>query len=215
MILASCGVKLQMRFPLKVMKQIPIENDQEQWTDPLPPIQERLIQFLLFDTLEDAKELLRRYREVDNFNLYVRRNTWLVIAAVLVIFLTSIACVMGMLSLLPDMHWLFVLPLLALLPVVLVGSVFVLTYVFFSWIEGRSLALALGKRHRPAPGPIAIWLQEKLNLDMSPLPSIPWTLAGIFLFFPLFVLAQSWMAAALAVTALVLVMSILYARFDR
>ena len=173
------------------------------------------MKFFLFGTFQDARDLLRRLQEVDAFNLYVRRNMWLVMFAAAVIVLTGFACLLGVFTLLPDMHWVFVLPLLALLPVFLGGSLFVQTFVFFSWIEGRSLALALGNRHKPAPGPIAIWLQKTFNLDMSPFPQVPWILTTVFLFVPLAMLAYIWPAVGLTVIALAIAMPIIYARFDR
>ena len=177
--------------------------------------QEHVAKYLLFDTFGSAQELLRRARDVEAFNFYLRQNKWLVVSAMLIIFLSSAACAMGILTLLTEMHWVFVLPLLVLLPIVLGGSLFVQVYVFFSWIEGRSLARVLGNRHRPTPGPVATWLQNKLRLDMSPFPPVPWVWAIMFVFAPLVLLANSWMAAAWAVVGLVFMMSVFYARFER
>lgn len=169
----------------------------------------------LIDNIQDARSLLRRLQDVDSFGLYVRRNTWLVILSALVIVITSFACLLGIFTLLPDMHWVFVLPLLALLPLFLGGSLFVQAFVFFSWMEGRALARALGNRHKSAPGPIAAWLQQKFRLDMSPFPAVPWILAAIFLFVPLAMLWHVWSAAAMAVIGIAIALPIFYARFDR
>lgn len=179
------------------------------------PLQDLIAKFFSIGTVQDARNLLRRIQEVESFNLYVRRNIWLVILATVVIVITGFACLLGIFTLLPDLHWIFVLPLLVLLPIFLGGSLFVETFVFVSWIEGRCLALELGNRHKPAPGPLAIWLQKKFRLDMSPFPPVPWILATVFLFVPLAMLWHVWSAAALAVIVLAIAMPILYARFDR
>ena len=180
----------------------------------MDPIQSRFVKFFLTGPAGDAKRLLYRFREVDSLSFYVRRNKWLVTLAILVILLTSLASLLGIFSLLPDMHWFFVLPLLVLLPVFLAGSLFVQMFVFFSWIEGRSLARVVRRRRKPR-GPVAKWLLRKLGLDMSPFPPVPWILAVVFLFLPLGLLLHVWPLAALIVIMLGLTMPILYARFDR
>lgn len=178
------------------------------------PIQSRIMKFFFADSAGDAKRLLYRFREVDSLSFYVGQNRWLVTCAVLVILLTSLASLLGIFSLLPDMHWFFVLPLLVLLPVFLAGSLFVQMFVFFSWIEGRSLARVVGRRRKPG-GPVARWLLRKLGLDMGPFPPVPWMLAVVFVFLPLGLLLHVWPLAALVVTMLGVTMPILYARFDR
>ncbi len=179
------------------------------------PIQSRFVKLFLAGHAGDAKRLLYRFREVDSLSFYVRRNKWLVTFAVLVILLTSLACLLGIFSLLPDMHWFFVLPLLVLLPVFLAGSLFVQMFVFFSWIEGRSLARVLRGRRKLARGPVARWLLRKFGLDMSPFPPVPWMLAIVFLFVPLALLWHVWSLAALLVIALDVSAPALYASFDR
>lgn len=178
------------------------------------PTQSRIVKFFVAGPAGDAKRLLYRFREVDSLSLYIGRNKWLVTCAVLVILLTSLASLLGMFTLLPDMHWFFVLPLLVLLPIFLAGSLFVQMFVFFSWIEGRSLARVLGRRRKPR-GPVAKWLLRKFGLDMSPFPPVPWILAVVFLFLPLGLLSHVWPLAALGVIMLGVAMPILYARFDR
>ena len=115
---------------------------------------------------------------------------------------------------LADRHSLLTLFGILLLPVVLVGSLLVQTYVFFSWIEGRALEHELGHRHRPAPGAIAIWLSRNLSLDMGPFPAVPWVLAVVFLVIPLACLAATWLSFALVVIALGIVMPVVYGRLD-
>jgi hypothetical protein len=122
---------------------------------------------------------------------------------------------MGIVTLLPDMHWVFVLPLLLLLPIVLAGSFFIQVYVFFSWLEGRSMERALAPRHKAPRGMLATWIRTKLNLDLGPFPSVPWLPAAILFIAPLLMLASSWRNAAVAFVILGILMPIAYALLDR
>ena len=178
-------------------------------------LQTRLVRFLFTDALDDARALLQRFQQVESFNLYVHERMPGVLVAMLIMFLISIGCVMGIVTLLPDMHWALVLPILLLLPVVLAGSLLVQVYVFLSWIEGRSMERALGSRRKAPRGPVAAWIQQKCGLDFGPFPSVPWLLAAIFLVVPLLLLASSWFPAAAAFIALGIVMPTVYALLDR
>ena len=175
----------------------------------------RLSRYFLIDTVEDARGLMRRYQEVDSLNMYFHDHVLGIVSSMLILFFISIGCVMGLFTLLPDMHWLFVLPMLLLLPVVLAGSFLVQTYVFFSWLEGRSMERALASRHKAPRGAVASWIQQKLKLDIGPLPSIPWFLSTIFVLAPLVMLAYTWLPAAAAFIALAILMPLLYAVYDR
>ncbi|NIO42539.1 MAG: hypothetical protein GTO41_21780 [Burkholderiales bacterium] len=178
-------------------------------------LQNRIVRFLVTNTLEDARALLRRFQEVESFNTYVHERMAGVLAAVLGMFLISMGCVMGIVTLLPDMHWTFVLPMLLALPIVLAGSLFVQVYVFFSWIEGRSMELALGSRRMTKRGAITLWVQQKFKLDLGPSPSVPWLLTTIFLIAPLLLLASSWLPAAVAFMTLGILLPLTYAFLDR
>ena len=178
------------------------------------PTQHWMIRFLPLRTLKNAQELAQRFREVEGFRLYVHERAGMVIAAILVIGLISIACSVGEVVFLADRHRLLALLGILLLPVVLAGSFFVLAYVFFSWIEGRALALELGHRHGPQPGAVALWLSKKFGLDMGPIPPVPWPLAALVLFLPLVLLAAAWLSAALVMILLGILTPILYAKFD-
>ena len=178
-------------------------------------IEQWVVRFLPLQTLMNAQHLARRFREVDGIRAYVQERQALVVAATLVIVLMSIACAVGVVVFLADRHTLLALLGILLLPVALIGSFFVLAYVFFSWIEGRALARELGHRHRPPPAALALWLSKKFGLDMGPFPQVPWFLAGLVLLVPLALLAVAWLSAALTVILLGILMPVLYAKFDR
>ena len=178
------------------------------------PAQHWIVRFLPLRTLKNAQDLAQRFREVEGIRRYVHERQGRVVAAILVIMLISIACAVGVVVFLADRHSLLALLGILLLPVALVGSFFVLAYVFFSWIEGRALARELGHRHRPAPSASALWLSKKFGLDMGPFPPVPWLLAALVLFVPLALLAAAWLSAALVVILLGILMPVVYAKFD-
>lgn len=178
-------------------------------------LQNPVVRLLLTNTLEEAPALWRRFHEVESFNFYVHERMPAILLAMLIVLLISVGCVMGIVTLLPGMHWSFVLPIIVLLPIVLAGSLLVQVFVFFSWIEGRSLERALGSRRKAVRGAVATWLRQKLKLDLGPFPPVPWPLATIFLFGPLIMLAYSWPPAAMAFVTLAVLTPFLYALFDR
>lgn len=153
-------------------------------------------------TLKDARELATRFQEAQGLRHYVRARMPLVIPAALLFVLISVACAAATVIFLADQHPLLALPGLLLAPLVLVGSLFVLAYVFFSWLEGRALALALGRRN-------------KSPLDLGEPPSVPWGLAAIFLFVPLAILAVVSTKAAMVLIVLAVLIPIVFARLDR
>ncbi|MGH8629190.1 MAG: hypothetical protein ACREU7_00290, partial [Burkholderiales bacterium] len=127
----------------------------------------------------------------------------------------SVTCAVATLVFLGDIHPLLALPALLLLPVVLLGSLLVQFYVFFSWLENRALARALARRSRPAQGFAAQWLEKKAGVDLGTPPPVPWILAALVLFVPLVMLASFALEFALGLVVLAILAPIVYARFDR
>jgi len=93
-------------------------------------------------------------------------------------------------------------------------SLFVLFFVFFSWIEGRALAQALGHRAGPPPGPIARWLRKKLRADLGAMPPVPWLPAALLVFLPFALLLAGAPLAGIAMLLIAVAMPIVYARLD-
>jgi hypothetical protein len=116
--------------------------------------------------------------------------------------LVSVACAAGVVIFLAERHAMLALPGMVLAPFVLVGSFFVEAFAFFSWLEARALAQALGRR-------------ERQPFDFGQLPRVPWVLAALFLFVPLLVLAAVSATAALVLILLAVLIIVAIARFDR
>jgi len=174
-----------------------------------------IVRLLPVQTLTEAQNLARRYQEGKALRLYVHDRKQLLIPVCLLIVVISVACAAATLVFVADVHPLAALPALLLLPVVLLGSLFVQFYVFFSWLENRALARALGRRATPAQGPVAQWMRDKLGVDMGTLPPVPWVLAAVIVFAPLTMLASFAPGFASAVIVLAILAPIVYARLDK
>jgi hypothetical protein len=170
---------------------------------PQAPLQAAIAQFLpLEKTLKDAWKLAARFRQAEGFREYLRRRAAFVVPAVALFVLISIACAAAMVIFLAERHAMLALPGMVLAPFVLVGSFFVEAFVFFSWLEGRALAQALGRR-------------GKKTFDFGQLPRVPWVLAALFLVLPLLVLGAVSATAALVLILLAVLITVAIARFDR
>ena len=179
--------------------------------DSLP---QRLGQQLL-SPLEDALGLVRRYRELDSFQEYIGANVRLVVPAGLLILVAAIACGLTPIMLLVGVRPAASLAGLLLAPVLLLGSLYVLALVFFSWLEERALAKSLGHRTGSAPGKLARWVKRKLRADLGKAPRVPWLLAALLVIAPLILLAGRAPGAAVPLILLLVAAPILYARFER
>src|SRR5260370_38790428 len=86
------------------------------------PEQHWIVRFLPLETLVEAQKLAHRYREGEGVRLYVLERKWLVIPAVLLMVLLTIACAAGTVVFLAGAYSLLVLPALLLAAVILVGT---------------------------------------------------------------------------------------------
>src|SRR5262245_9116925 len=162
-----------------------------------------LAQYLpLEKTFKDALKRLARFREAEGFRQYLRRRAVFVVPAVTLFALVSVACAAAIVIFLAERHTMLALPGMALAPFVLAGSFFVEAFVFFSWLEGRALQHALGRRSREP-------------MDFGPFPPVPWILTALFLILPLLVLVAVSFTAALVLILLAVGIVVTIAKFDR
>jgi hypothetical protein len=166
------------------------------------------------EALKHAQGLLYRYQRGEGFQRYVKDRMPLVGPAIGLMLLTSVAFAASTVVFLAGTRFWLGLPALILSPFILVGSFAVQAFVFFSWIEGRALALALGHR-AGKPGRVGRWILKNLRADMGAVPPVPWIFAAIFVLLPLAVLSMVSAKTALVLIALHVVAPIFYARFDR
>jgi hypothetical protein len=170
---------------------------------PQPPLIAALAHLLPLErTFRDAWKLAVRFREAEGFRAYLRRRAAFVVPALALFALISIACAAATVILLAERHAMLALPAMMLAPFVLAGSFFIEALVFFTWLEGRALAQALGRRGNK-------------RFDFGEMPAVPWVLAAIFLGLPLMVLIAVSPAAALVLILLAVLITCAIARFDR
>jgi hypothetical protein len=170
---------------------------------PQPPLMAALAHLLPLErTFRDAWKLAARFREAEGFRAYLRRRAAFVVPALALFALISIACAAATVILLAERHAMLALPAMLLAPFVLAGSFFIEALVFFTWLEGRALAQALGRR-------------GKQPFDFGEIPAVPWALAAIFLGVPLMLLVAVSPAAALVLILLAVLIVCAIARFDR
>jgi hypothetical protein len=168
----------------------------------------------LLGPLEDAMSLAGRYREVDEFRDYIGERAHLVIPALVLIGVTAFACGMAPVMALVGVRVVSALAGLLLAPVMLIGSLFVLALVFFSWLEERSLARTLGRRTAREPKAMR-WIRKKLGADLGRPPRVPWLLAAVFVALPFAMLLNFVPAVAAILLALLVAAPFAYARLDR
>jgi hypothetical protein len=153
----------------------------------------------LFGTINDAIGLFNRFREGETFRHYIERRLRLVVPMCCLMLLVSVSAGAGVLLAFGQVHRGLVLVGALLMPVILVGSLFVQAFVFFAWLENRALA------HRHGP---------KANAGMGPLPPIPWFLASAVILVPVVLLATVAWQGALAIILMAILAPFAYAMLD-
>jgi hypothetical protein len=173
-----------------------------------------IAQSLLFDPLEDAHNIVRRFQAGQGLRPYVMARIALLAPIGALMVVTSVGCAAATVLYLGGTRSALVLLAFLLVPFVLAGSFFVQTYVFASWLEARALAKALHKKPAPPAGPISARLR-KAGIEMGAMPPVPWLMAALFLALPLAMLLAVVPNFALILVLLHLAAPVVFARFDR
>jgi hypothetical protein len=165
------------------------------------------------DIFTEAPNLLRRYREGAAFRRYVEDRSPLVLSAVLVFLAFSIVTTATTIVFFGTKNLLLMFVAMLMAPFILGASLVVLLFVFFSWLEARSMARLAG---RPAP----VHGKDTLSLPglrsaLEQFPPVPWLFGAIFVGVPLLIAALVSPAAAAVLVTAALATPILYALFDR
>jgi hypothetical protein len=164
--------------------------------------------------VEDALALAARFRDAEGLSRHAAQRKPLLQGASAVLVLLGFACGAGVFIFLAGLRTWLTLPAVLIAPLVALGSLLVIFFVFFSWIEGRALAQALGHRTGPAPGRIARWLRKKLRADLGAMPAIPWLPAGLLVFLPLALLVASAPLGGIVMILIAVATPVVYARLD-
>ncbi len=164
------------------------------------------------DILTEAPNLLKRVQEGDALKLYLRQRLELIIPAMLVFLAFSLVITASTVIFVGGTRSFVVLLALIVAPFILIGSLFVQGYVFFSWLELRAIARLAGHPPRLPPGKPSL---PGLRAALGRLPEIPWGLAAMFLLLPFLPLAALSIQWALLVLVAWLLTPIAYSLLDR
>jgi len=176
-------------------------------------VQEQVVERGVLGPINAAIDLVRRYQEVPGFRGYVADRMVAVVPICILLLLISIGCAVSPILYIGGTRpWLVLLAMLSV-PFVLVGSMFVQVYVFFSWLETRALAEALHHSLKP-PGPIGKKLRDA-GFDMGAMPPVPWVLAVLFLVLPLAMLVSALPMVGISLIVLGVLAPFVFARLDR
>src|SRR5689334_8349029 len=160
------------------------------------------------DILVEAPGLLRRYRESDAFRRYIDDRAPLVISVSVVFLMFSLATTAGTVVSVGGTRSFLVLLMLVLAPFLLAGTFLTLMFVFFSWLENRSLTLSLARVKKPAR-------PADLRAILAALPKVPWLPAALFVGMPLVLLTLLSPGAAAVMVLLGVAAPATYAFLDR
>jgi hypothetical protein len=161
------------------------------------------------DFFTEARNLVQRYEKGDAFRHHVHARLNLILPVLGLFVALSIALSLGTIAAMEKRSF-FLFLVVALAPVILIGSFALQAYVFFAWIELRALRPMLA--HGPAAG--GNWL-SKLQARLGKPPPIPWISAAALVLTPfLLLLLASWKLAAL-VLVLAALTPVFYAHLDR
>jgi hypothetical protein len=162
-------------------------------------------------TLIEAQNLLKRYREGTAFRYYVEERMPLVMFAVVVFLGYSLATTAATIVFVGGTHGFLTFMAMVFAPVLLIGSLAVLLFVFFSWLETRAMGTAARRstvdlRH--------IRSMPALRSAVERLP-VPWLFAGLFIVLPFIVTLLLSAKTALALLVGAAIAPTLFSLLDR
>jgi O-antigen/teichoic acid export membrane protein len=103
--------------------------------------------------LTDVQNLLARYQEGDAFKRHVSQRFALVLAVVSVLVLASAGITVGTVLFIGGKNTLLILLMFVAAPFILIGSLLVGLFMFFSWLEERAIADVAGRPPKRPPIP--------------------------------------------------------------
>jgi hypothetical protein len=163
--------------------------------------------------VEDALALAARYKQVDALRRHAAQRKPLLQGASAVLVLLGLACGAGVFVFFAGSGGWVALPAMMVSPIVALGALFVLFYVFFSWVEARALAHALGHRAGRASA-LEAWLRRKARIDLLARPAVPWIPAALMVALPIGLLVAAAPGAGIALLVLAAAAPLVYARLD-
>ena len=149
--------------------------------------------------LHDVRNLVARIQHGEVFRHYLARRKVRVALLVILCALLSVACASGVIAFVLGSRPILVLMAVLASPFVLLGSLLLLLYGLFSWLENLALARALPRAHP----------------DRAALPHLPWGATTALVFIPFVLLVVRNPAIGLPLAAIAAAAPFLYLRFER
>jgi len=165
------------------------------------------------DIFIEAPNLLRRYREGHAFREYVERRAALVLPAMFIYLVFSVATTAATLVFFGSRSALLMIFAMMMAPFIFGASLVVLLFMFFAWLELRAMA-QLDRRPAPANGRGVLSLPA-LRAACAGMPPVPWLLGGIFIGVPLFIVLLVSPKSAVVLVAAALLTPVAFALLDR
>ena len=162
-------------------------------------------------TLIEAQNLLKRYREGTAFRYYVEERMPLVMFAVVVFLAYSLATTAATIVFLGGTSGFLTFLAMVFAPFLLLGSLAVLLFVFFSWLETRAMGTM---RRKPDLDFRRIRSMPALRSAVERLP-VPWIFAAVFLLLPFVVTLLLSAKTALALLVGAAIAPTLFSVLDR
>lgn len=179
----------------------------------------------MLDAMEiriEAPGLWHRYQKGDAFRRYVDDRSQLVLAVVGLFLIFSLATTAGSVVVIGGRHSFLVLLMLVLAPFLLLGTLAVLVFLFFSWLESRALAETLARvRKAPprkpdlSPRGVQAAAVASAQVVFAATPAIYWAFFALLVVVPLMLLAELSGAAAVLMLLVLLAAPIAFAYLDR
>jgi hypothetical protein len=175
----------------------------------------RMLRRSLLDPVDNSFRILQRLRENNAFRSYIHERKLGALLLLLAVVVTSLTLTVAMAALTMSANAaLALLVMLAILPIVLIGSFWVQAHVLLSWLEERSMVKLLPRGRSRDRGPVNQWFVRRFRIDMGPPPQVPWIPALVFFVLPAAVLARVSALSAVGLAVLLLAAAIFHAAQD-
>ena len=166
------------------------------------------------DIFTESQNLLQRFQQGGSFRVYLRERMILVIPALIIFLLYSLATTAGTVITLGGTRSFLVLLGLLSAPVILIGTLYFQILVFLLWLENRAIAHATHHIPPTAQRDVAS-VPATIGAVIKPFPLVVQAIGAAFLLVPLAFLWHLSLGTALLMIVLVLAVPAVYAALDR
>lgn len=166
------------------------------------------------DILTETQNLWQRFQRGGAFRTYLERRLKLVVPALAVFLAYSVATTAGTVITLGGTRSILVFVGLVSAPLILVGSLYVLLFVFFLWLENRAIAHATHRVPKTAKQDV-LSTPYSLGAVVKAVPIVFQAIGAAFLVIPLLFLGNLSPGVAFLLLLAVLATPLAYAALDR